>query len=122
MPAHLAQPASRGADLNAARECLIERMVEQLRGRGYFLAHIDAHAGQLLADVRWAAQLAGQVVGRPTRTYASRVGNRLPGVISVVVAPVETWAAAPGTDGHVARAMVERQLRIDGRGGGQETA
>lgn len=123
-PMH-AQPTHRpshDADINAARECLVARMVEQLRGPGYFLAHVDAGAGQLLADVRWAAQLAGRVVGRRTRTYAGTVGNRQSGMLTVVVVPVETWAASGHPDGHAARVIIETQLHVPGQGRSTDSA
>src|SRR3954454_6370984 len=76
MDQHTAEPGGSG-NVIAARDCLVGRIVAELRSRGYYLAHIDSQAGQVLIDLRWAAQVAGRTVGRRTRTYASTVGKQL---------------------------------------------
>lgn len=101
-----------GADLITTRERLVGRITEAVAKQGYYLAHIDSPASQVLTDLRWAAQLAGRAIGRHTRTYASAVGRRIPGKITVIVAPVEIWSAAelPGRD--AARCVIEDLLRV----------
>jgi hypothetical protein len=114
MESHPEQQRSQHGDLIGERDGLVGRIVDQLRSRGYYLAHIDSYTGQPLTDVRWAAQLAGRRIGRRTRTYASAVGTRLPGMVTVIVAPIETCAAAmvPGRDS--ARKVVEDLLGMHG--------
>jgi hypothetical protein len=79
----------------AERECLAGRIVEQVRRQGFYLADLDAQERQALIDLRWAALLAGRALGRRTTTHASAVGRRIPGKISVVVAPVGSGARVP---------------------------
>ena len=70
----------------AARQALADSIVGELRGRGYFLAHLDSE-GQALIDLEWAALLAGRALGRKTATYVSEVGQRVAGKVTVVVGP-----------------------------------
>ena len=70
----------------AARQALADSIAGELRGRGYFLAHLDRE-GQALIDLEWAALLAGRALGRKTATYVSEVGQRVAGKVTVVVGP-----------------------------------
>lgn len=103
---------ARNADLIEARDRLVRRIADAVASQGYYLAHLEAPAGQVLTDLRWAAQLAGRAVGRRTRTYASTIGKRVPGKVTVIVAPVEIWSASevPGRD--AARAVIEDLLQV----------
>ena len=94
------EDARTGDDLIEGRECLVARIVEELGRQGYYLTHVGSHAGQALIDLRWAAQLAGRELGRRTRTYASTAGQRLPGMVTVIVAPVQIRPSRsiPGRD------------------------
>jgi hypothetical protein len=76
-------------DAIRTRECLIGQIVAQIRRQGFFLAHLDPMPFQYLIDLRWAAQAAGRTMERQVRTFASAVGARLPGKITVVIAPTD---------------------------------
>ena len=78
------------ADALAARERLVALMVAQIIRQGFYLTQIRPQPTQGIIDLRWAAQIAGRDLGRRTRTYASAVGRQRPGMVTVVVAPVET--------------------------------
>jgi hypothetical protein len=113
MDAQSNEDNSNGSDFIGARDCLVDRIVADLRGRGYFLAQLDSRAGQAIIDIRWAAQLAGRLVGRRTRTYASAVGKRLPGMVTVIVAPVEAWSGGyPAGGGSGAPAVIRELLEV----------
>ncbi|MBW8751241.1 MAG: hypothetical protein JF565_07430 [Propionibacteriales bacterium] len=99
-----------GADFIGARDCLVGRIVGQLRSQGHYVAHIDAHTGQALIDLRWAAQMAGREIDRHTRTYVSALGRRMPGMVTVIVAPVEAWSDLPGAER--ARSAIEELLTV----------
>ena len=92
----------------------MHRISEAVSSQGFYLAHVDSPPGQVLTDLRWAAQLAGRALDRRTRTYASAVGRRVPGKITVIVAPVEirTAAEVPGRD--AARTVIEDLLDVRG--------
>jgi hypothetical protein len=94
-----------------ARECLMGTIVNQIRRRGYYLADLDPNPAQRLIDLRWAAQMAGRLIGCRTQTYASALGKRLPMKVTVVVAPVK-----PGREGFVfegpVRSIVEDLLQL----------
>ncbi|WP_457110957.1 hypothetical protein [Marmoricola sp. URHA0025 HA25] len=111
MDPHTAEPGASG-NVIAARDCLVGRIVAELRSRGYYLAHIDSQAGQVLIDLRWAAQAAGRTVGRRTRTYASTVGKQLPEMVTVIVAPVEVFSAYEIPGRNVTRAVIEELLDV----------
>jgi hypothetical protein len=102
------EPAS--ADFIGARACLVGRIVGQLRSQGHYVGHIDAHTGQALIDLRWAAQMAGREIGRHTRTYVSAPGRRVPGMVTVIVAPVEEWSDVPGANR--AKSAIEELLTV----------
>lgn len=113
MDADSEQQGADQADLLDTRECLARRITDALVTQGYYLAHVDWPASQVLTDMRWAAQLAGRAIDRRTRTYASRVGRRIPGKITVIVAPVEIWSTfdIPGRD--AVRSAIQELLDVD---------
>jgi hypothetical protein len=100
--------ADQVADVLRSREALIDHIAAQVAAQGYFLVHIDPHSPQLLVDLRWAAQAAGRTLGRKTRTLASAVGERQPGMITVLVAPDEVRTV---TDEH-GRSRVRTLLEV----------
>ncbi len=88
-----------GVDPIAARAQLAERIGRQVRRRGYFLADLDQDQAraQALADLRWAAQVAGRALDRAMRTYVEGVGYHVPGAatFTAVVAPAPEGTNAP---------------------------
>ena len=82
-------PPDQAADILCAREAMIDQIAARIDAQGYFLTHLDPHSPQHLVDVRWAAQAAGRMLGRRTRTLASTIGARQPGKVTVLVAPDE---------------------------------
>lgn len=70
-----------------AREALTASIVAQINTHGYFLAHVDPEPHQQLIDLRWAAQVAGRVLGRKTHTWTSAIGDQRAGKVTVLVAP-----------------------------------
>jgi hypothetical protein len=78
-----------GEDVLTARETLVDLITDEIQRVGYFTADVDPAPHQVLIDVRWAAQIAGRRLGRPTRTFASAIGKRHSGKVTVIVAPVE---------------------------------
>jgi hypothetical protein len=98
-------------DAITARECLMGTIANQIRGRGYYFADLDPTPTQALIDLRWAAQMAGRLIGCRTETYASAVGRRVPMKITVVVAPVKPSGEGSGSDARV-RSIVEDLLQL----------
>lgn len=98
-------------DAITARECLMGMIVNQIRGRGYYVADVEPNPPQALVDLRWAAQMAGRLIGCRTETYASAVGRGLPMKITVVVAPVKPSREGSALDGRV-RSIIEGLLQL----------
>lgn len=100
-------------DANAitARECLMGTIADQIRERGYYCADLAPNPPQALVDLRWAAQMAGRLIGCRTQTYASAVGKRLPMTITVVVAPVKPSREGSRLDARV-RSIIEDLLQL----------
>ena len=104
------------ADAADARTCLIDTIADNLRHHGYYLVHLDPYPTQRVIDLRWAAQIAGRLVGRRVRTYSSAVGAQHKGRVSLMVVPVnvparrhvqvmlEQLLTAPGTYARIRRA------------------
>ena len=108
------EPALPG-DRISARECLAGRVADKLRRQGFYLTHVVSGRCQTVIDVQWAALLAGRVLGRRTRTYASAAGKRVPDQITVVVTLVQD-AASPRSEG--VPAMLAELLDADDTGAG----
>jgi hypothetical protein len=104
--------ATGGDDAIASRERLIDRVVEQIRRQGYFLAHLDPQPMQEIIDVRWAAQMAGRAIGRQVRTYASSVGATQPQKVTVVVAATEACSPSDIRARDRARMVIEDLLMV----------
>jgi hypothetical protein len=104
------------ADAITARECLVGTIADQIRERGYYAADLEPNPPQAVVDLRWAAQMAGRLIGCRTETYASAAGKRLPRRITVVVAPVKSSREGYGVDARV-RSVIEDllQLRVPDR-------
>jgi hypothetical protein len=100
-------------DAIADRDYLAGRIVEQLRRQGYYLVHLSAHEGQALIDLQWAALVAGRTLGHKTRTYSSKVGKRIPGMITVVVAPTRADSHMVPLRPDRSRALLDEMLAID---------
>ena len=94
-------------DVLAERERLVHVIVEQVQRQGYYVAHVCPQPTQAIIDLRWAAQAAGSILGRHTCTYASAIGRRRPGMITVVVAPTESRTVQEIELRDHARAMIE---------------
>lgn len=99
------------ADAITARECLMGMIADQIRERGYYFAELAPNPPQILVDLRWAAQMAGRLIGCHTRTYASAVDKRVPMKITVVVAPVEPSREGSRFDARV-RSTIEVLLQL----------
>lgn len=102
----------RTEDAIADRETLAGRIADQLRRQGYYLAQLSAHEGQALIDLQWAALLAGRRLGHKTRTYASKVGKRAPGMITVIVAPTRSERHTIPLRLDHSRAVIEEMLGL----------
>jgi hypothetical protein len=100
------------ADVITARESLMGKIVSQISDRGYYLADFDPGRPQALVDLRWAAQMAGRLIGCRTETHASAVGKRLSRKVTVVVVvvPANSNRDGWGFDARV-RSIVEDLLR-----------
>jgi hypothetical protein len=96
----------------SARERLAETMVAQIRRRGYYRTYAPPQPSQAIIDLRWAAQIAGRDLSRRTRTYASSVGQQRPGMITIVVAPIETKTLEEIHLRDTARALIEELLDV----------
>lgn len=99
------------ADAITAREHLMGMIADQIRDRGYYFADLAPNPPQALVDLRWAAQMAGRLIGCRTRTYASAVGQRVPMKIAVVVAPVDPSREGSRFDARV-RGIIEDLLQL----------
>jgi len=99
-------------DAITEREGLADRIADQLRRQGYYLAHLSSHEGQALIDLQWAALVAGRTLGHKTRTYASKVGKRIPGMITVIVAPIRTERHTVPLRLDRSRAAIEEMLSL----------
>lgn len=100
------------ADAITARESLMGKIVSQISDRGYYFADVDPGRPQALVDLRWAAQMAGRLIGCRTETHASAVGKRVPRKVTVVVvvAPANANRDGWGFDARV-KSIVEDLLR-----------
>lgn len=105
-------PTDPVADALRAREALTAMIVAQINTNGYFLAHVDPQPHQQLIDLRWAAQVAGRVLGRRTRTHASAVGARQPGKITVLIAPDEVRTVTDDHGRSVVRTLLEELVEL----------
>ena len=98
------------ADMLRAREALTALIVAQINQNGYFIAHVDPQPHQQLIDLRWAAQVAGRVLGRRTRTHTSAIGARHPGKVTVLVAPDEVRTVTDERGHRFVRSLLEELL------------
>lgn len=86
----------RRADAISDREQLATRIERGLGRDGYYFANLSEPDGQQLIDLQWAAMTAGRKLGRRTTTFASELGKRHPGAITVVVSFTAPATPTPG--------------------------
>jgi hypothetical protein len=89
-------------------------IADQIRQDGFFLTHVSPYPFQRVVDLRWAAQEAGGLLGRRVRAYASTAGALVPGMVTVIVAPLETWASDNPAMTHRIHRAVEELLDTPG--------
>jgi hypothetical protein len=99
-----------------ARDSLMGRIVNQIRQRGYYIADVDPSPEQAFIDLRWAARMAGRVLGYRTETHTSALGGRLPMKITIVVTPPLSYreqATGPNQVRSIIEDLRRRRVRED---------
>ena len=94
----------------ASRDCLTRTIVEQIAEQGFYQVSLDQQPLQAIIDLRWAAQVAGRVMGRQIRTYASTSGTKPARTVTVIVAPTDVRCAADVRTREYVRGLIERLI------------